>query len=236
MGYTHYWNYKNPISEINEIERLKKEEYKRLREGKSNDLWEDMYKFEKKFPKKEELNKRIENHILAFKDISKEINHLLKNLPKFSLSAGNYYAKDKIVIKGGLGKGKPTVTDNKIWLNGDNSKDLDHETFSLDLFEYSPMYRGDYDMEKGVFGFCKTARKPYDLVVCVSLLIMKEHLKEDFGFSSDGGVDDWGHALSLYNKLFNRKPNEDFYQEFGTTEEVVNKLIEQDYTNVTETV
>jgi len=65
---------------------------------------------------------------------------------------------------------------------------------------------------------------------------MKEHLKEDFGFSSDGGVDDWGHALSLYNKLFNRKPNEDFYQEFGTTEEEVNKLIEQDYTNVTETV
>ena len=31
MGYTHYWNYKNPISEINEIERLKKAEFKRLR-------------------------------------------------------------------------------------------------------------------------------------------------------------------------------------------------------------
>lgn len=235
MGYTHHWNYKNPISEINEIERLKKLEYQRLR-GKSNDLWEDMAKFEKKFPTKDALNKRIENHILAFKEISKEINYLLKNLPKFSLSAGDYYKENKIVIKGGLGKGKPTVTESKIWLNGDESKDLDHETFALDLFESSPMYRENYDMEKGVFGFCKTARKPYDLVVCVSLLIIKEHLKEDFGFSSDGGVDDWGHALSLYSKLFNRKPHKDFYQEFGTTEEEVEKVIIKDYTNATETV
>lgn len=34
--------------------------------------------------------------------------------------------------------------------------------------------------------FCKTNEKPYDMPVCISLLILKHHLKEDMGLSSDG--------------------------------------------------
>lgn len=36
------------------------------------------------------------------------------------------------------------------------------------------------------FNFCKTARKPYDIVVCKVLLIFKHHLGDGISVSSDG--------------------------------------------------
>lgn len=227
MGYTHYWDYKNPISEIAEIEKLRKAEYSRLRKRvePKTDIWEEMAKFDKQFQTKKQLNERVEKHIKAFKAAAKDIKHLLKNLPEHSFSAGGYHSEENIVIKGGLGKGKPIVNKNKIWLNGDGEKDLDHETFAIDLFETLPFYYEDYEIEKGVSGFCKTARKPYDLVVCVSLLILKEHLGEDFDFSSDGGLEDWEQAILLYIKLFNRAINKDFLKKFAENEDELKKFI-----------
>lgn len=226
MGYTHYWDYKNPISEIAEIEKLRKAEYSRLRKRvePKTDIWDEMAKFDKQFQTKKQLNERVEKHIKAFKSAAKDIKHLLKNLPEHSFSAGGYHSEENIIIKGGLGKGKPTVNKNKIWLNGDGEKDLDHETFAIDLFEALPLYYEDYQIEKGVSGFCKTARKPYDLVVCVSLLILKEHLGEDFDFSSDGGLEDWEQAILLYIKLFNRAINKDFLKKFAENEDELKKF------------
>ena len=54
-----------------------------------------------------------------------------------------------IHICGGYGEGDPEVRFNKVWINGDASKDLDHETIY-------------FDNEPSDFEFCKTARKPYD--------------------------------------------------------------------------
>lgn len=34
--------------------------------------------------------------------------------------------------------------------------------------------------------FCKTNRKPYDIVVCIILLMLKHHLQEGIGIRSDG--------------------------------------------------
>lgn len=68
-----------------------------------------------------------------------------------------------IVIRNGLGEDKPTIDTEQIWLNGDGSKGLDHETYYLKS--------GD----KATFDFCKTAQKPYDLVVNALLRIAEEY-------------------------------------------------------------
>ena len=49
------------------------------------------------------------------------------------------------------------------------------------------------------FDFCKTARKPYDFVVCTMLLSLANHL-ENFEFSSDGDKDDWKPVVDFYLK------------------------------------
>jgi hypothetical protein len=63
--------------------------------------------------------------------------------------------------------------------------------------------------EKGLmFEFCKTARKPYDIMVCCVLLAAKHHLKARVSVSSDGDLDEWQPAIDLYEKVLGRKaPN-----------------------------
>lgn len=43
-----------------------------------------------------------------------------------------------------------------------------------------------FDTSHTEFNFCKTARKPYDLVVCKVLLILKKHFQDKIEISSDG--------------------------------------------------
>lgn len=91
-------------------------------------------------------------------------------------------------ICGGLGKGKPIFNESEVWFNGDRSQHLDHETFKIHWSENSN-------------GFCKTARKPYDLLVCFALLTFAEIFpKEAFSFSSDGTMadDEWQRAVEFY--------------------------------------
>ena len=60
-----------------------------------------------------------------------------------------------------------------------------HETLyiSIDEFDWS---------------FCKTARKPYDLLVCACLIATHEILGYDV--SSDGDLEDWKPAINFYFK------------------------------------
>ena len=76
-----------------------------------------------------------------------------------------------IEIAGGDGNGKPTITPYTISFNGKGEKS--HETFFI-----------RYDVDG--WNFCKTARKPYDVLVCLSLLAFKEAFGDDFEYSSDG--------------------------------------------------
>jgi hypothetical protein len=48
--------------------------------------------------------------------------------------------------------------------------------------------------------FCKTSRKPYDLLVCFALLTFAEILPEAFEFSSDGDMEDaeWQQGVEYY--------------------------------------
>jgi hypothetical protein len=99
---------------------------------------------------------------------------------------------DVYKICGGLGEGNAIINDTEIWFNGDASQQLDHETFSLHWNR--PNYHGKWN------DFCKTARKPYDLIVCFSLLIFADTFPNAFEFSSDGGMEDdeWQRAVELY--------------------------------------
>ena len=49
--------------------------------------------------------------------------------------------------------------------------------------------------------FCKTNRKPYDIMVQLSMLRLKHHFPET-KISSDGDSEDWKNGRKLYKKIF----------------------------------
>jgi hypothetical protein len=201
MGYTQYWDYKNPIVEMTQ-NKLKKNAIRDQHRGD----WDKISEAWDKLPSDEDYIKRIEKHIKAFANIAKDIKTAIAKLPK------------TIVIKGGMGEGEAEITPNRIWFNGDGSKDLDHETFVISLFTMDTFQSFEDISEKGTFGFCKTARKPYDLLVCVSLMAFKHHLGADFKISSDGGLHEWQPAIDFYEKLFKRKAPKQLMSRFSNEE------------------
>jgi hypothetical protein len=190
MGYTHYWNYKNPVIEMGQIMNKKLQIHRMSRD------WVEREGKYQELPTHESNLKRIKKHIDGFKKIADDLNKILPEIQK---------DKD-FKIKGGLGKGEPRISENEVWFNGDSDFELDHETFGIDLFE-TGNYRGVDDIGKdGVFGFCKTAHKPYDFAVMIALMVIKHHLGSDFSISSDGGLEDgWDEAIQYYESFFKRK-------------------------------
>ena len=102
------------------------------------------------------------------------------------------YLKD-IKLAGGNGSGDPVFTDTKVVFNGSADKDEDYETcyFALD------------NPDSFEFDFCKTARMPYDPVVCFALLCFKDAFGDDFDYSSDGYITDdgWKKANEVFDKI-----------------------------------
>ena len=68
-----------------------------------------------------------------------------------------------------------------------NIEDLSHETFVL---------------KRTCKEFCKTARKPYDVIVKAVLLLGVSLFPENFKVSSDGDYDDWHGAEKLLQDVF----------------------------------
>lgn len=75
------------------------------------------------------------------------------------------------------------VTDDEIRFNGIG--DNGHETFVLSRVK-----------PNGGFEFCKTAQKPYDVLVCAVLIVAASH-KAPMRISSDGEPADWESARAL---------------------------------------
>lgn len=73
--------------------------------------------------------------------------------------------------------------------------DLAHEDFIL---------REHFNQNED-FEFCKTARKPYDLVVVACLIILQSHLKGSVVVSSDGSESDWTDGQKLAESVVKRK-------------------------------
>lgn len=96
-------------------------------------------------------------------------------------------AASNVKICSGRGDGKPTLTKQMITFNG-KGPDLDHETFQV--------------MANPESEFCKTARKPYDIVVTACLTF----LAHDYGFevSSDGDSEEWVEGVALAAKALGK--------------------------------
>lgn len=125
---------------------------------------------------------------------------LKNNLPKNTNSAGGYYLDEPLVI-GGNNIDEEAIFDEKmIFFNGQTSE-LGHETFCIEN------NKDTYDFE-----FCKTARKPYDLLVCACLIAGNKTL--GLNVSSDGNVEDWKPAFKFYDKIIGLVFNDEIIAKF----------------------
>jgi len=92
------------------------------------------------------------------------------------------------------GEGNPKLV-NGVWFNGVGENA--HETFALGktpIREHcNPACRG--------FNFCKTANKPYDLIVVACLCVLQHHLGKQVEVSSDGNEVDWKAGTAFANKV-----------------------------------
>jgi len=123
--------------------------------------------------KKDEIDEK--EYSAALKDIAS----IVRKQKEVKLSDGS----------GDQGK-KPTLTGG-ISFNGLDEKS--HESFVLPKTASS--------MEK--FDFCKTAQKPYDIVVVAALARLAE--VKGIEVSSDGRPDDWEDGVKLASTILGRK-------------------------------
>jgi len=100
-----------------------------------------------------------------------------------------------ILIRGWDGTGNPVFDESEIRFNGMRILNQEHETFSLQRI-YQPVEWEKPDGQGRYFGFCKTALKPYDLLVCITLISAKHHYPEMEIFS-DGEDADWRGARQM---------------------------------------
>lgn len=115
---------------------------------------------------------------------------------KFDAPSHARAVEHELVVCNGLGEreSRPELSGDRIGLNG-IGPDLDHETF---MIEANP--------GPDSWHFCKTARKPYDVVVVAILT----YLATDWAFSvsSDGDIDDWTAGVELAGEALGREfPN-----------------------------
>ncbi len=92
-------------------------------------------------------------------------------------------------LAGPLGIGRPVVTFSRIALNGAAQTGEDYETFELN--------RRDEGR-----GFCKTARRPYDVAVA-AILVAAERIAPGAvaDVTADGGPEDWAEADAIRDYL-----------------------------------
>ena len=94
-----------------------------------------------------------------------------------------------LLIAGSQGEGWPIFNDSAIIFNGQAIDDHDHETFAM--YQKGIERQKWHDPDRMPFTCCKTARKPYDLMVCACLLAYKYHSPNTMALGSDGEADDW---------------------------------------------
>ncbi|KAJ6019690.1 hypothetical protein N7522_001757 [Penicillium canescens] len=113
---------------------------------------------------------------------------LIEDVPEIIQEAGvpltGMYTPEDIIT--------PVLVDLERGIGLNGIGDDGHETFRL--------------CKPGEWSFCKTARKPYDIVVSCIILRAWKLAPLHIGVGSDGDYDDWEPARALYAKLW---PGED---------------------------
>lgn len=69
-----------------------------------------------------------------------------------------------------------------------------HETFTM-------REHFSQNFDEDAFNFCKTARKPYDLVVTACLTVLKHRLGDCINVTSDGNPRDWAAGVAYARKV-----------------------------------
>ncbi len=130
-------------------------------------------------------------HYFTHKECSKEAwDKILKDCRKLK----THLPKD-VCIGNWTGKETPSkiFTKDKIVFNGvdrseSGGEDESHESFVLP--RKSPN-----------FEFCKTARKPYDLLVCGVMIVYDFYAHETADFGTDGTRESWDEALTFVARV-----------------------------------
>jgi hypothetical protein len=94
----------------------------------------------------------------------------------------------KVKLAGGNGTGLARLGTGDWCFNGEGDAGA-YETFHV--------RRG---ATKNARSFCKTAHRPYDILVCCALIILHHYMPE-FKVSSDGGPEEWEPAVSLCQRV-----------------------------------
>lgn len=134
-----------------------------------------------------------------------DMERALELVNRARVPAGMSYEGSPVHLCDGMGKtgSRPRLDQDEISFNGDEAGGHDHETFYFprDLGPKESWESGDRNKR---FGFTKTARKPYDLAVCLALYVLKHHLGDKIHVSSDGDRQEegWPHARKLALEMF----------------------------------
>ena len=80
---------------------------------------------------------------------------------------------------------------------------------NYETFSYPPRFEHNREVGHSEgFNFCKTEYRPYDSVVCATLIAIKHHLGDYVTVNSDGkfdNADEWGAAYELYFRALRRE-------------------------------
>lgn len=146
--------------------------------------------------------KDIKNGADKFKKAVDMLKVGIEKLPKkveyeyYDYKEGGIKSEDvDLVLADGGGTGEPVFNDECVCFNGlyTQGKDFSHETCCIQLDE----------PENFEFDFCKTAEKPYDVAVCLTLLCFKKAFGSDFTYRSDGDGTEYGwvKAKEIFDSL-----------------------------------
>lgn len=115
----------------------------------------------------------------------------------------NIFRKHADLVQFGCDQAGPPLIENKqMRFNGIAEKG--HDTFF-------------WAADKIDFNFCKTAREDYDLVVCLTLLVLRSQYEDKFRLSSDGDSEDWQEAFDEFERLFGVQADKKWLPEVEST-------------------
>ena len=110
----------------------------------------------------------------------------------------------RVLLAGWDGEGDPEIFVDQVSFNGIG--DDGHESFAFQRFGtgekgLGPTSPEDKDKD---FAFCKTAKKPYDVVVTACLAVAAQVIDDGIEVSTDGEVEDWKEGAAFASRILGR--------------------------------
>jgi hypothetical protein len=139
----------------------------------------------------------------------------VKNLPvyefdQFTGACKNIIAQSGVNICNWEGIGEPEIDADLVAFNGNASSEMDHESFVIERNYIVDKY--SMKNEDGLyFAFCKTARKPYDVVVTACLIAARYYFCENIQIKSDGSFTEWKDGIKLASQVLGDISNVETY-------------------------